>query len=160
MKKIETNISERRFLERLETLCRKKERFDRGYCDKDIFVVKRNKNKFWICKHYANCGRTDGYAYDCMYCRYNVNEKGYVTVEYRLGKLRSALFAFVICFTVGIALWIPIVYEAVAFSNVQWGELCVTALFWIFGLVGMLFRSQKERLLLEEHLLRICNIKD
>ena len=37
--------------------------------------------------------------------------------------------------------------------------VCVTALFWIFGLVGMLFRSKKERVLVEEHLLRICNIK-
>lgn len=48
---------------------------------------------------------------------------------------------------------------AVAFTNAQWGGLCVTTLFWIFGLVGMMFRSRKERALVEEHLLRICNIK-
>ena len=84
-------------------------------------------------------------------------------VEYRFGKLLLFIIPFIICFTVGIAIWVSLVYDiisgAVSFTNAQWGGLCVTAIFWIFGLVGMMFRSKKERVLVEEHLLRICNIK-
>lgn len=157
---IETKLTENSFLNRLNTLCREKTRFDKGYTDKDIYVFKRNskdKNKFWICKHYAHIGKTDGYANDCIYFLYKVNENGYVDIEYRFGKLLLFLVPFIICFTVGIALWISLIYEAIVFNNVQWGGLCVTAFFWILGLLGSLFRSQKERLLLEQHLLLICN---
>ena len=100
---------------------------------------------------------------DCIYVRYSTNKSGYIDVEYRFGKLLLFIIPFIICFTVGIAIWVSLVYDivcgAVAFTNAQWGGLCVTTLFWIFGLVGMLFRSKKERVLVEEHLLRICNIK-
>ncbi len=159
MKRIETKLNEKQFLDRLKTLCREKTRFDKGYNDKDVFVVKCNKNKFWLCKHYAHVGRTDGYANDCIYFQYFVKENGYIEIEYMFGKLLLFVIPFIICFTAGIALWISLVYEAIAFTNVQWGGLFVVALFWIFGLVGMLFRSKKERDLLEEHLLRICSIK-
>ena len=91
--------------------------------------------------------------------QYIVNKNGYIDIEYRFGKLLLFVIPFIICFTAGIALWTTLVYDAIAFDNVQWGGLCVTALFWIFGLVGMLFRSRKERVLLEKHLLRICSIK-
>ena len=45
MKIIETKLNENQFLIRLDTFCRKKERFDRGYNDKDLYVIKRNKNR-------------------------------------------------------------------------------------------------------------------
>jgi hypothetical protein len=158
-KRIETKLNEKQFLGRLKTFCRDKTRFDKGYNDKDVFVVKRNRSKFWLCKHYAHVGKTDGYANDCIYFQYIVNKNGYIDIEYRFGKLLLFVIPFIICFTAGIALWTTLVYDAIAFDNVQWGGLCVTALFWIFGLVGMLFRSRKERVLLEKHLLRICSIK-
>lgn len=69
MKHIETHLTERHFLSRLETLCRKQERFDRGDRENDYFVVKRNNQKFRIAKHYAHVGKTDGYGYDCLYCQ-------------------------------------------------------------------------------------------
>ena len=158
-KRIETKLNEKQFLDRLKTFCRDKTRFDKGYNDKDVFVVKRNRSKFWLCKHYAHVGKTDGYANDCIYFQYIVNKNGYIDIEYRFGKRLLFLIPFIICFTAGIVLWTTLVYDAIAFDNVQWGGLCVTALFWIFGLVGMLFRSRKERVLLEKHLLRICSIK-
>ena len=162
-KRIETKLNEKQFLDRLKTFCRDKTRFDKGYNDKDVFVVKRNRSKFWLCKHYAHVGKIDGYANDCIYVRYSTNKSGYIDVEYRFGKLLLSVIPFIICFTVGIALWVPLVYDiisgAVAFTNAQWEGYVVTALFWIFGLVGMMFRSKKERALVEEHLLRICNIK-
>ena len=162
-KRIETKLNEKQFLSRLKTFCREKTLFDKGYNNEDIFVTKRKNNRLWICKHYAVVGRSGGYANDCIYVRYITNKSGYIDVEYRFGKLLLFVIPFIICFTVGIAIWVPLVYDiisgVVAFTNAQWGGLCVTALFWIFGLVGMMFRSKKERALVEEHLLRICNIK-
>ena len=158
-KRIETKLNEKQFLNRLKTFCREKTRFDKGYNDKDVFVVKRKENKVWLCKHYANIGRTDGYGNDCIHFRYITNKNGYIDVEYKFGKLLLYVIPFIVCFVAGIALWISLIYDAIVFADVQWGGLCVTALFWIFGLVGMLFRSKKERDLLEEHLLRICSIK-
>jgi len=157
--RIETRLNEKQFFNRLETFCREKTRFDKGYIDKDVFVVKRNRNKFWLCKHYASIGRTDGYANDCIRFRYIVNEKGYIDIEYRFGKPILFCIPFIICFSAGIALWISLIYDAIVYGGMQWGSLCITSLFWIFGLTGMFFRSRKEKALLKEHLLRICNIE-
>ena len=57
MKRIETVLSEQSFLNRLEGLCRDKVRFDRGYEDKDTFVIKRKDHKFMLAKHYAIRGK-------------------------------------------------------------------------------------------------------
>ena len=158
-KHLATKLDEKQFLNRLKIFCREKIRFDTGYNDKDVFVVKRKKNCYWLCKHYASVGRTDGYAHDCICFRYSINKNGYVDVEYRFGKTLSHTIPFVVCFAVGSIFGISLVYDAIAFFDVQWGGLCVAALFWIFGLSGMLYRSKKERVALEEHLLRICNIE-
>ena len=101
---IETHLTEKQFLNRLKTLCREKTRFSKGYHDEDVFVIKRNKNKFWLCKHYAHVGRTDGYANDCICFKYIVKENGYIDIEYRFGKLLLFVIPFIICFTAGIAL--------------------------------------------------------
>lgn len=44
-KRIETKLNEKQFFDRLKTFCRDKTRFDKGYNDKDVFVVKRNRSK-------------------------------------------------------------------------------------------------------------------
>ncbi len=75
------------------------------------------------------------------------------------GKVIGLLIPFILVFTVGIALWSALIYEAIVFANIQWGGLCITTFFWLFGLFGLLFRSPKERELLEKHLMQICNIE-
>ena len=160
MKHIETVLSEQRFLNRLEGLCRDKVRFDRGYEDKDTFVIKRKDHKFMLAKHYASIGRRHGYANDCLYCRYYTNEKGYVSIDYRFWKMKGYLIPFIVSLILGSGLWIYWIYEAIASSNVQWDAMCVAALIWILGLGGMLVRSKKERIALEKHLYRICQWKD
>ena len=162
MKYIETKLTEKRFLNRIQTLCTEKTLFDR-YNDRECFVTKRNKNKFWIgkyypCKYYPYKGRYGGYGSNGIFLKYNVNQKGHVDIEYRFGILLSLLVPNIVCFTAGMALWIPLVYEAVVCKNVQWGGPCVSSLFWIIGLVGLSFRSSKEKVILEKHLLRICDI--
>lgn len=156
MKFIETHLTEKQFLDRMDTLCRKKERFDRGYHDIDTFVVKRKRNKFRLGKHYAHVGRGDGYASVFLYCRYDITEKGYVRVSYRYGAPLIHLIPFAICVGVGGALCLSLLYEAVFDRTPEWASIFITSAMWIFGLVGLLFRSKKDRRALENHLLRVC----
>ena len=158
-KRIETGLSLKQFHDRIKLLCREKTRFDRGYHGEDVFVIKRGKKRIALCKHYASVGRSDGYANDCIFFRYAVNGKGFVELTYRFGKRFLFLTPFLICMTAGFPLWVGLLYEAFFLSTVEWGGLCVTAFFWLFGLCGILFRSRKERALLEEHLLKICGKK-
>lgn len=157
MKTVKTQMSEQRFLSRLEGLCRKKTRFDKGYVDKDTFVIKRKGNKFWLAKHYASLGRSDGYAMDCLYCKYGVDQNGYVFVKYTVGKRLTYLIPFGISFIIGAFLWVSIIYDTIVYHQSPDGNgIAVAALFWALSLVGTLLRSKKERTALEEHLLSIC----
>lgn len=158
MKIIETRISEKQFINRLEGLCRKKAYFDKGYNDKDTFVVKRKDNKFWLGKHYALIGRSDGYANDCLLCRYTVRENGLVSVHYRFGKRITYLIPFIISCALGIPIAISLIYDAIVYADPQWNGILIAVLFLALGLFGLLFRSKKERKLLEKHLFKICNI--
>lgn len=157
MKMIDTRLDEKQFLDRLETLCRKKERFDRGYRDKDLFVVKRNKNKFWLSKHYALLGRTDGYMNDCLYCQYTVNDNGFVSVKYHFGKHRINLIPFLISFIMGIFMWVGLLIDSILYSDPNWNGIFVAALFWTLGLVGLIIKSKKDRYELETHLQKVCH---
>ena len=159
MKFIETHLTEKQFLDRMDTLCRKKERFDRGYHDIDTFVVKRKRNKFWLGKHYAYVGRSDGYASVFLYCRYDVTEKGYVRVGYRYGAPLIHLIPFAICAGVGGVLCLSSLYDAVFDRAPQWASIFISSAMWMIGLVGLLFRSKKDRRALESHLLFVCRKK-
>ena len=155
-KRIETKLNEKRFLERLKTLCREKTRFDKGYNDKDVFVVKRNKNQFWLCKHYAHVGRTDGYAYDCIYFQCIVKENGYVDIEYRFGKRLLFVIPDIIICLMALPLFTCALYDTIFNAYYQWGGLFVTMILSFLGLFNLFSHSKKERNVLEEHLFKIC----
>ncbi|MBE6603840.1 MAG: hypothetical protein E7636_05900 [Ruminococcaceae bacterium] len=159
MKIIETKLNENQFINRLDTFCRKKERFDRGYNDKDLYVIKRNKNKFWMSKHYASVGRTDGYMNTCLYCSYIVNDNGFVSVKYRFGKLPMFLIPFTISLIIGAFIGGGVVIDIALYGNSDWNNVLVTALFWSLGLGGLIIRSPKERRELENYLKKICETK-
>ena len=53
---------------------------------------------------YARNPQRAVYSKDCLYCQYQTNEKGYVTVQYRLGLRPSHLIASAIAFVMGIVL--------------------------------------------------------
>ena len=159
MKSIQTRLSEKTFLSRLDSLCRQKTLFDKGYNDKDVFVIRKYKKTYCLCLHYAQVGRSDGYAMDCIFFRYELNCNGHVCVKYRIGKMISFLIPFVFCFAIGIAMWSALVFEAIVSKNVMWDGIIVATAFLMFGAINVLYRSKKQISLLEEHLFRICKIK-
>ncbi len=164
MRRIETKLTERLFLERLEALCAKKTLFDRGYTDKECFVIKRNKNKFWLGKHYiGGFWGPNGYQNCLIFCKYKVNDRGHVDVEYRFGKILLYVFPCVMAFLMCFPIWLVLVYDAIAFPEVrwegQWGAICVLALLWTVGLLFSLYMSKKEKRMLEAHLHRICKVE-
>ena len=156
MKQIETQLLEKHFIQRLESLCRAKEHYDRGYVDKDTFVVKRKNQKFCLLKHYARLGRTHGYASEGLYCQYHTNEEGYVVVRYDF-RLRTAyLIPFLMALGMGLFIWILVFFDIFSAVAFPWNEFWISVLFWVLGLGGLLIRSKQERVFLEEHLMKIC----
>lgn len=94
-------------MERLEALCAKKTLFDRGYTDKECFVIKRNKNKFWLGKHYVGgFWGPNGYQNCLIFCKYKVNDRGHVDVEYRFGKILLYVFPCVMAFLMCFPIWL------------------------------------------------------
>ena len=160
MKVIETVLSERQFLRRLEALCRTKTRFDKGYEDKDTFVTKRNDNKFWLGKHYALIGRTDGYAVDVLFGKYKITEEGRILITYRFGKRLTYMIPFFVAIVIGSFLWASVIYDAIIYGLPDLNGIAIAALCWALGLGGAFIRSKKERKALEAHLLRICKVED
>ena len=104
---------------------------------------------------YARNPQKAVYSKDCLYCQYQTNEKGYVTVQYRLGLRPSHLIASAIAFVMGIVLWCCLP----AFGDVEWDGIFVAALFLALSLGDTLIRSKKDRAALEAHLAHICRIK-
>ena len=156
MKRIETHMTERKLVGRLETLCRKKERFSKGYEDQDVFVYHYTKNGFILEKHLAYVGRTHGYAEAHLHCRHTVNEKGFVTVEYNCRKSVTDYILYSFLLLIGLSFWIMLLMDWISGDNVDIGGMVVALAFWAVGLFGLFRRSRKDRIALEKHLLRIC----
>ena len=138
MKKISTNLREYRFLDRLNNMCRQKEPFDKGYEDQDVFVVKRNGNRFRIGYHAAQVGRSDGYMQEHIYGQYCVVDDK-VEVTYRFFKPLFILAPYLICVAVGLFLTVGLVW------NGMWEALYVPILFLGLGSLGVFWRSKKDR---------------
>ena len=156
-KVIQTGLAETTFLSRLKSLCVKKELFDKGYNDKDIYVYKQKGEKFSIYKHVQHAGRTDGYIKDCLSCRYVIDEEKHVKVFYRFAKMKMLFPLSVVLFVVGFILFGYSVFEAIRFSNAEWLEIITSIPFLVLGCFT-LFGSKKEREGLENRLFHICSV--
>ncbi len=155
MKIIETHLSEQNFLDRLACYCREQTRGDKGYHDQDTFIFFRKGERFWIGRHMAHKGRSDGYASERVNGTYYVNDHGHVVVSYRLGKHPSILVPHAVAFLLGLIPVAGLLTEAMRANNMSWyGGVC-GLLFMGFGLSGF-FNSPKEINALEEHLAYIC----
>ncbi len=120
-------------------------------------MVDREGNGFWLGKHYALVGRTDGYANDCLFCRYTVSEEGFVSVEYRFGKMRSLLIPFLVSLAVGLFFLGATVFDGILDGSWNFPVLGVGGLFLILGVVGLIVPAgKKDRADLVSHLERIC----
>ena len=158
MKTIITNLSEQHFLNRLNSLCTKNKRFDKGYTEVDVFVVKRKQQRFRIGRHLADMpfSRFDGYLSQFIFGEYVVNSLGKVELKYRFGIPLAFSIPYMLTGIVGFSLLAPLLYDAVFNNCYQWGGLFVSSIFSLFGLCGLLVRPKKDRAILEEHLYRIC----
>ncbi len=157
MKTIETHLTEQVFLDRLARFCRQKVRLDKGYTDIDTFVFSRKEQKFWIGKHCAHAGRSDGYANDRINGTYRVNDHGHVTVSYRFGKHPALLLPHIITLAIGLPMAVSVLIDAMNHGAGSWHGGLVALFFIIFGVVG-LFGNAKEKAAQEEHLKYICGV--
>jgi len=156
MKTIITNLSEQRFLNRLDNMCKAHRRFDNGYSNLDVFVIKRKQNKFRIGRHLALIGRTDGYLSEFIFGEYVVNSLGKVELNYRFGKTFTFIIFYIIICLIALPLFICLLYDAIFNACYQWGGLFVTMIFSFIGLFNLFAHSRKTRTMLEEHLHKIC----
>ncbi len=158
MKIIITNLSEQRFLNRLDSMCTKHNKFDKGYTMLNVFVVKRNQKTFRIGRHLADIpfSRYDGYCKDFIYGKYIVNSSGKVELNYRFGRPISFIILHVIICLMALPIFICVLYDTIFNACYQWGGLFVTMLFSFIGLFNLFSYSKKDRNVLEEHLCKIC----
>lgn len=156
MKTIDTHLTEKQFLARLARFSREKVRWDIGYADSDVFVHKLKGKKFWLGKHYAHVGKSDGYHVDRLNCSYRTDENGFVVVSYRYGKHPLLFVPHLIAFAFGLPICVSIVLDVFLDKIYEFGGLIVAALFLIFGFCGF-FRSKKELAAQEECLRKICD---
>ncbi|MBE6557577.1 MAG: hypothetical protein E7661_00965 [Ruminococcaceae bacterium] len=155
MKIIETRLSEKSFLDRLACYCREQTRGDKGYHDQDTFVFSRKEEKFWIGRHMAHKGKSDGYANERINGTYHVNDHGHVVVSYRVGKHPFIVVSHTVAFLLGLIPVVGLLTEAMRASSMSWYGGIFGLFFIGFGLSGF-FSSPKEISILEEHLAYIC----
>ena len=155
MKIIETRLNEKSFLDRLACYCREQTRGDKGYHDQDTFVFSRKEEKFWIGRHMAHKGKSDGYANERINGTYHVNDHGHVVVSYRVGKHPFIVVSHTVAFLLGLIPVVGLLTEAMRASSMSWYGGIFGLFFIGFGLSGF-FSSPKEINTLEEHLAYIC----
>lgn len=159
MKTIVTHLTEQAFLDRLDRFCRPKTKSDKEYLDIDTFVCFRKEKNFWIGRHHAHGGRSDGFANDRINGTYRVEDSGHVTVSYRFGKHPALLLFHVVLLVIGIPMAVSVLIDAMNHSAVSWHTGLMALFFMIFGVVGF-FGSGKEKAAQEEHLKYICGVAE
>ena len=162
MKKIKTNLSEEMFLSRIDSMCTQHKWFNAEYAESDVFTLKRKKQSFRIGRHFANMPmmRSDGYYSEFIYGKYIVNSLGTVDVNYRFGKPILHIFPFVLCCAFGLPIFVCLLYDAIFNSLYQWDGVFVTLIFSFVGLFNLFVCYKKDRIVLEEHLHKICFFED
>ena len=158
MRTIITNLSEQLFLNRLDSMCTKHNKFDKGYTNQNVFVVKKNQKTFRIGRHLADIpfSRYDGYFSDFIYGKYIVNSSGKVEINYRFGRPIVFIIPDIIICLVALPIFVCVLYDTIFNAYYQWGGLFVSMIFSFIGLFNLFSYSKKNRNVLEEHLCKIC----
>ncbi len=156
MNSINTDLSEKEFVSRLEKMCMIHRKFDKGYQDLDVFVVKRNNKKFRLGHHLPLVGRTDGYSIEYIFGEYVVDKNNRVIVTYRFGKTFLFLMPFFIAILFSLPIFIYLVYDLINNSILQLDGLIISFLISTLSLTAIFLRSKNEKDTLEKHLHRIC----
>ena len=158
MKQINTLLTERQFLTKLESTCTLKTRFNNGYHDIETFVYKIKDNKFWLGKHHPEISRgAKAFSAARLNCKYFTNANGRITINYRKGKHPLDIILHVIAFIIGLYFSANSLISYLKFGETK--ELIFPILLIILGVLAFIIKPKKEWNSLEQFLLKICNIK-
>ena len=155
MKLINTNLTERQFLDSLEQLCRSKACLYGEYNNYETFVYKITGNQFWVGK-YTSIGKTYGFLSTRLNCKYDISQNGRVVITYRRSKHLSHTVFHYFAFIVGAYFCVDSFINV--FKQFKIYELIFPIAFLIIGLFGLIIKPNKEWASLEAHLHNICNI--
>ncbi len=151
-KTIETSLSEKTFLRRLEEQCP----YCGRYMDADAFFLKREAHRFRIGYRLAHLSRGERQPTLFLYGEYHLNENGCVVVTYRLAySLGRRIFAgalFLATLTVLVSLFL----DKGAAQKGMLTELLITGLLLGVAVVGLLTSRRRIGNRLQQHLQEIC----
>ncbi len=156
-KTIVTSLTEKQFLNRLNTYCIRRHAFDKCYTQQNVFVSKVRKDRFWIGYHLKDIGRGDGWYLDYIVGRYIVNDSGKIEITYRVGHRFSSMIPYTVLGIVGIPLLLLAILDYIRFHIVSWGQFFISLLFTGIFLYFTFGHSKKAKALLEKHFEKICS---
>lgn len=163
MQCIKTDLSEKAFKQRLSDLTMAHTWFDRGYKDRDVFVLKVNKNCFRIGYHVKKVGRYgryDGYRMPFLYGKYSVDADGKISVRYWFGQPFLFLLPSFLMDVLCVPIFLYMLYDLFIHQFAQpIMAYIIVGILSVLGIWTTLCPSKKNRVFLVQHLNRICKIK-
>ena len=156
MKSINTYLTERQFINRLEQLPHSKAYLSDKCDESGVYVYNLKGNRFWLGK-YARIGKSYGFLPTRLNCKYEIGENGYIVVTYRRAKHIPYMIFHYLFFVVGILFCI---YSFVNFfKEFKYQNLIFLLAFFILGLYGLVIKPNNEWNSLNAILYNICNKK-
>jgi len=156
MKSINTFLTERQFLNRLEQLPNSKT-YLLDKCDESgVYVYNIKDNRFWLGK-YARIGRSYGCLSTRLNCKYEIGENSHIVVTYRRAK--HIFGAILNCAFVIVGMFFCINSFVNLLREFKYEDLILLLAFLFLGLYGLVIKPHKEWNSLEALLYNICNKK-
>ena len=156
MKSINTFLTERQFLNRLEQLPNSKT-YLLDKCDESgVYVYNIKDDRFWLGK-YALIGRSYGLLSTRLNCKYKVTQSGRVDVSFCRAKHPFHAILHFLLLAVGIYFCADSLISVFRQSKIS--DLLIALGFLAIGIYGLIIKPNKEWSYLEEYLYKICNIK-
>ncbi len=160
MKTIQTKLTETRFSQRLKTTVGVPyEEYKTVLKGTTGFVVKQKGNRFSIGQR-VEMSHGYGFYAEWLYGVYSTNNCGTVDVQYHFRKPFSYRLPFLVCLAFGVPILIGLLYNGIIDGLWQWGGMFVAVIFTLFGIGGLLIKSQGNRKALENRLMKICCLSE
>lgn len=157
MKSINTYLTERQFLNRLEQLPQSKDCLSDKCGESGLYVYNINGNRFWLGK-YAYKSRSYGFLPTRLNCKYEIGENGYIVVLYQRAKHISSVIFQSLLVMVGILFFIYNFIDLL--KGFKYDNLFFLIAILISGLYGLLIKPNKDWNSLLALLYDICDNKN
>ena len=151
-KTVETTLSEKTFLRRLEENCP----YRGGCTDTNAFSLKRDARRFRIEYRLSRLARGQRQPKRFLYGEYHLDENGCVVVNYRLAYSLGRKILTGTLFLVSLALFVSVFLEGENALEGMLTELFITGLFLVVAFIGLLVETRTTGARLERHLRQIC----